>query len=62
VCDLAASDLSNREVAQKLFVTEKTVELHLTNAYRKLGIRSRFQLSSVIPVPAEASPSTIGSS
>jgi DNA-binding NarL/FixJ family response regulator len=29
-------------------VTEKTIELHLTNAYRKLGIRSRFQLASAI--------------
>jgi DNA-binding CsgD family transcriptional regulator len=49
VCDLVARDMTNREVAQSLFVTEKTVELHLTNAYRKLGIRSRFQLSSAIP-------------
>jgi DNA-binding CsgD family transcriptional regulator len=48
VCDLAAGDLTNREIAQTLFVTEKTVELHLTNAYRKLGIRSRFQLASVL--------------
>ncbi|HEX8855671.1 MAG TPA: LuxR C-terminal-related transcriptional regulator, partial [Thermoleophilaceae bacterium] len=54
VCDLAARELTNREVAQRLFVTEKTVELHLTNAYRKLGIRSRFQLASAIP-PAVAS-------
>ncbi len=53
VCELAALELSNREVAQKLFVTEKTVELHLTNAYRKLGIRSRFQLVSVMPPAAE---------
>jgi DNA-binding NarL/FixJ family response regulator len=29
-------------------VTEKTIELHLTNAYRKLGIRSRFQLAALI--------------
>jgi DNA-binding CsgD family transcriptional regulator len=48
VCGLAAGELTNREIAQTLFVTEKTVELHLTNAYRKLGIRSRFQLASVI--------------
>ena len=48
VCDFAAGELTNREIAQTLFVTEKTVELHLTNAYRKLGIRSRFQLGSVI--------------
>jgi DNA-binding CsgD family transcriptional regulator len=49
VCDLVARNMSNREAAQTLFVTEKTIELHLTNAYRKLGIRSRFQLSTVIP-------------
>jgi DNA-binding CsgD family transcriptional regulator len=48
VCDLAAGELTNRQIAQTLFVTEKTIELHLTNAYRKLGIRSRFQLAGVI--------------
>jgi DNA-binding CsgD family transcriptional regulator len=54
VCDLAARELTNRQIAQTLFVTEKTVELHLTNAYRKLGIRSRFQLAAVIPAPPTA--------
>ena len=49
VCDLAAGELTNRQIAQTLFVTEKTVELHLTSAYRKLGIRSRFQLASIMP-------------
>jgi DNA-binding CsgD family transcriptional regulator len=48
VCELAAGEQTNREIAQQLFVTEKTVELHLTNAYRKLGIRSRFQLGSAL--------------
>ena len=48
VCELAAGDRTNRDIAQQLFVTEKTVELHLTNAYRKLGIRSRFQLASAL--------------
>jgi DNA-binding CsgD family transcriptional regulator len=49
VCELAASgDLTNRAIAQTLFVTEKTVELHLRNAYRKLGIRSRFQLGAAL--------------
>ncbi len=52
ICDLAASGLANREVAQTLFVTEKTIELHLTNAYRKLGIRSRHQLPAVLPASA----------
>jgi DNA-binding CsgD family transcriptional regulator len=48
VCELAAGESTNREIAQTLFVTEKTVELHLTNAYRKLGIRSRFQLAGAL--------------
>jgi DNA-binding CsgD family transcriptional regulator len=41
---LAAAGQTNREIAQELFVTLKTVELHLSNAYRKLGIRSRREL------------------
>jgi len=35
---------SNREVAERLFVSVKTVETHLTRIYRKLGVRSRGQL------------------
>jgi DNA-binding CsgD family transcriptional regulator len=48
VCRQAAEGHTNREVAQALFVTEKTVERHLSSAYHKLGIRSRFQLSAAI--------------
>jgi DNA-binding CsgD family transcriptional regulator len=48
VCHQAASGLTNREIAQALFVTDKTIERHLSSAYHKLGIRSRFQLSSAI--------------
>jgi DNA-binding CsgD family transcriptional regulator len=48
VSELAAGEMTNREIAQQLFITEKTVELHLTSAYRKLGIRSRFQLASAL--------------
>jgi len=44
VAGLAAERATNREIAQALFVTPKTVELHLGNAYRKLGIRSRHDL------------------
>ena len=39
---------TNREVAQALFVTEKTIERHLSSSYQKLGIRSRFQLQAAI--------------
>jgi ATP/maltotriose-dependent transcriptional regulator MalT len=38
------------QIAQTLFVIEETVELHLTNAYRTLGICSRFQLARPRPV------------
>jgi DNA-binding CsgD family transcriptional regulator len=48
VCRQAAEGHTNREVAQALFVTEKTIERHLSSAYHKLGIRSRFQLSAAI--------------
>jgi DNA-binding CsgD family transcriptional regulator len=48
VCRQAADGQTNREVAQALFVTEKTIERHLSSAYQKLGIRSRFQLASAI--------------
>lgn len=41
---LAADGQTNREIAQALFVTPKTVELHLSNAYRKLGVHSRREL------------------
>jgi ATP/maltotriose-dependent transcriptional regulator MalT len=44
VAALAADGQTNREIAQVLFVTPKTVELHLRNAYRKLGIGSRREL------------------
>jgi DNA-binding CsgD family transcriptional regulator len=48
VCRRAAEGHSNREVAEVLFVTEKTIERHLSSAYQKLGIRSRFQLAEAI--------------
>ena len=48
VCRQVVEGHTNREVAQALFVTEKTVERHLSSAYHKLGIRSRFQLPAAI--------------
>jgi DNA-binding CsgD family transcriptional regulator len=48
VADLAAEGLSNREIAQELYVTPKTVEVHLSNTYRKLEIRSRRQLAGAL--------------
>ena len=45
VAELVASGASNREVADSLFVNAKTVEYHLVNVYRKLGVRSRTELA-----------------
>jgi DNA-binding CsgD family transcriptional regulator len=43
--ELAAAGMSNKEIARELFVTVHTVEVHLSRAYAKLGIRSRGQLA-----------------
>ena len=42
---LVAEGRSNREVGQLLWVTDQTVKFHLANAYRKLGVRNRFEAS-----------------
>jgi len=48
VAQLAAAGQSNRDIARALYVTPKTVEVHLTNVYRKLGIRSRGGLAGAL--------------
>jgi DNA-binding NarL/FixJ family response regulator len=48
VARMAMEGPTNREIAQALFVSEKTVEMHLSNAYQKLGIRSRSQLATAL--------------
>jgi len=52
ICRLAADGLTNREIAQTLFVTLKTVETHLSHGYTKLGISSRGQLAHALSQPA----------
>lgn len=44
VAVLVAKGLSNKEVANQLFVTEKTIKFHLTNIYKKINVKSRAQL------------------
>lgn len=46
VAELAASGLTNREVAARLYMSPKTVEANLARAYRKLGIHSRAELGA----------------
>jgi DNA-binding CsgD family transcriptional regulator len=52
VAELAASSLTNRQVAEALFVTVKTVETHLGRVYQKLGISTRTELQQSIGADA----------
>jgi DNA-binding NarL/FixJ family response regulator len=45
---MAAEGLSNREIAQKLYLSHRTVGSHLYRIYPKLGINSRWELSAVL--------------
>ena len=56
VAELAAQDRSNKEIAQALFVTVKTVEVHLSSVYRKLQISSRRQLAAALGASQEHEP------
>ena len=50
VAEMAAENLTNKDIAQALFVTPKTVEVHLSSVYRKLEISSRAQLPDALGV------------
>src|SRR5581483_911432 len=48
VAEMAADNMTNKDIAQALFVTPKTVEVHLSSVYRKLQIASRAQLPDAL--------------
>ena len=48
IADLAAVGQTNRQIAQRLFITQKTVEAHLARAFRKLHVDSRAQLPAAL--------------
>lgn len=54
VAELAAAGHRNAEIARRLFVTPRTVESHLTQTYRKLGIRSRAGLANALSAEADS--------
>jgi DNA-binding CsgD family transcriptional regulator len=54
VAQMATSGMTNRDIAEALFVTVKTVEAHLGRLYRKLGIHSRAELAEVMAAARDA--------
>jgi len=52
VAELAAAGLSNKQVAARLYLSDRTVEAHLSRAYAKLGVTSRAQLTRALRPPA----------
>ena len=48
VAAMATEGLSNREIAEALFLTRRTVEMHLTAAYRKLDVSGRQDLPAAL--------------
>jgi DNA-binding CsgD family transcriptional regulator len=54
IAELAAEGLTNREIAQTLFVTARTVEGHLTNVFNKLDVQARTALPAALATPTQA--------
>lgn len=48
VAERAAEGTTNREIAESLFISQRTVEVHLTSVYRKLGIGGRSELTEAL--------------
>jgi DNA-binding CsgD family transcriptional regulator len=53
---LAADGRTSQEIAQSLFVTTKTIDMHLGHTYSKLGINSRKQLAAALAEPTLTDP------
>lgn len=58
IAHMAATGMTNSQIAQSLFLAPRTVEMHLTAAYRKLSITSRAQLHAVLPAERPEPSST----
>ncbi len=49
VADKVCEGLSNRTIADQLFISERTVKFHCTNIFKKLAINNRKMLKALIP-------------
>ncbi|MFB4299273.1 AAA family ATPase [Actinomadura sp. NTSP31] len=58
--ELAATGLTNRDIAGRLFVSPKTVEKHLASALRKLGLRSRAALAAHLGTATDETDAATG--
>ncbi len=52
VAQMASAGMTNREIAQDLFVTQKTIETHLRHVFQKLEISGRGEIRDALTVPA----------
>jgi DNA-binding NarL/FixJ family response regulator len=54
IAQLAASGLTNREIADRIYLSHHTVAAHLYKVFPKLGITSRSQLHAALGSPAQS--------
>ena len=56
IADLAARGMSNRQIAEHLFISKRTVDAHLDHIYAKLGISSRVELLNALQLTRPNQP------
>ncbi len=56
IADLAARGMSNRQIAEHLFISKRTVDAHLDHIYAKLGISSRVELLNALQLTRASQP------
>ena len=56
IADLAARGMSNRQIAEHLFISKRTVDAHLDHIYAKLGISSRVELLNALQLSRPGQP------